>query len=251
MFSKNKYGGLEKGLQEGKFLFKYPPGRNFVGSDSAENFQENLKIMPDDWYYRTHEIIYDVNSEGYRTEEFNQIKWNESIVIIGCSNVFGIGLETEHTIPVKLSKMLSVPVVNLGYPGSSIAVAFHNNVMLKENYPKPLGVVNFWTHHARCVYYSNELQHFTHSTMEPGNYMDIWNRDATHARVNAKIMSKATRLLWSDTAYADASIFKDTADIIGCEYIEADRNARDRGHPGIEKAEHMAHRFATKLKEQL
>jgi hypothetical protein len=252
MFKKIKFGPVEQSIEDGKFLAKETPGKNFsYGSDSEEKFLENLKIMPTSWYYRTHTVQYDVNSEGYRTQEFDQIPWAESIVVIGCSNVFGIGLETEHTISSKIGKLLSVPTVNLGAPGTSIGAAFHNNVILKEKYPRPLGVVNLWTHHGRCVHYSTKSKHFTHSTMEPGDYMDIWNRDAAHSRVNAIIMTKATRLMWGDTAYAQASMYEDTADIIGCDYVVGDNNARDRGHPGIEKANEIAKLFVTKLKEQL
>jgi hypothetical protein len=242
---------IEQSIIDGKFMLKYIPNINFAASDTEEKFQDSLRTMPDNWYYRTHPIHYNVNSEGYRTIEFDQINWGKSIVIIGCSNVFGVGLETEHTIPAKLSELLSTPVINLGHPGSSIAVALHNNVILKENYPKPLGVINLWTHHSRCVYYSTELKHFTHAMMEQNNYMDLWNRDAIHARVNALIMSKAVRLLWSNTPYTDASIHDDTADIIGCEFIPADRNARDQLHPGIDSASHIAQVLSNKLKEQL
>ena len=43
----------------------------FSGTDSEQLFKENLLTQPDDWYYRTHSIEYNLNKYGYRTVEFD------------------------------------------------------------------------------------------------------------------------------------------------------------------------------------
>ena len=118
---------------------------NFSGTDTKELFEENLKTQPDDWYYRTHEVKYTLNSFGYRTKEFDDIDWKESIVIFGCSNIFGIGVADEHTIPYFLEQLSGRPVINMGMGGSSIQTALHNSIILNDSeYPTPKVIIYAW-----------------------------------------------------------------------------------------------------------
>ena len=51
----------------------------FAGTDLPELFEKNLKIMPDTWHYRTKNIDYKYNKSKYRTYEFDNIDWNNSV----------------------------------------------------------------------------------------------------------------------------------------------------------------------------
>ena len=117
---------------------------NYNCTDSKELFEQNLKTQPQDWYYRTHPVKYTLNSLGYRTKEFDDIDWKESIVIFGCSYIFGTGVTDEHTIPHFLEQLSGRPVINMGIPGSSIQTALHNSIILSDSeYPTPKVVVIF------------------------------------------------------------------------------------------------------------
>ena len=115
---------------------------DFCANDTKELFEQNLKTQPDDWYYRTHEVKYTLNSLGYRTREFDDIDWKESIVVFGCSYVAGVGVTDEHTIPYFLEQLCGCPVINMGIGGSSIQTALHNSIILSDSkYPTPKAVV--------------------------------------------------------------------------------------------------------------
>ena len=80
---------------------------DFCGTDDHATFERNLQLQPPDWQWRTKKIKYSVNSTGYRCPEWDQIDWSESILIFGCSQVFGIGVDDADTISDNLSRILS------------------------------------------------------------------------------------------------------------------------------------------------
>ena len=86
----------------------------WLPSDSAELFAKNLQTQPDDWLYRTQEVVYRLNSLGYRCREFDQIEWAQSIVVKGCSVVEGIGLAEEDTLSSRLTDLFNQPVIKIG-----------------------------------------------------------------------------------------------------------------------------------------
>ena len=45
-----------------------------------------------------------MNSDGFRTMDFDKVDWKNSYVIIGCSHVQGIGNPYEETIGEYISK---------------------------------------------------------------------------------------------------------------------------------------------------
>ena len=122
-----------------------------MSSDSKEDFHNSLKYKPKDWYYRHNPVKYTVNSHKFRTKEFKDIDWKNSIVILGCSHTFGVGVTDDHTIAACLQKITGKYVVNLGCPGLSNGAIAYNSYYLKENYPEPLAMVNLWTTMARWI----------------------------------------------------------------------------------------------------
>ena len=69
-------------------------------------------------------IKYNFNSHGFRTGEFNIRTHEKTMMFLGCSIPFGIGLPLECTMPVIVSEILGVQCYNLTLPGSSNDTAF-------------------------------------------------------------------------------------------------------------------------------
>ena len=119
-----------------------PGVHSFLPVDTRADFIENLKKNPKDWYYRNNTVDYTLNSNKFRTKEFEDIYWKNSIVLIGCSCTFGTGITDDDTIAAYLQKITGKYVVNLGQMAASNGVIAYNSYYLKENYPTPLAVVN-------------------------------------------------------------------------------------------------------------
>ena len=101
---------------------------NFNGTDTEEAFEENLKIMSKDWSYREKKIVYNFNSDGYRTYDFNTVDWKNSIVVLGCSCVFGAGLAEDETISYNLEQLTGRQTINMGVSGASNELIINNCV---------------------------------------------------------------------------------------------------------------------------
>jgi hypothetical protein len=144
---------------DGGFTLDFCPGY-----DSKEFFEQNLKTKPEDWYYRTHEVKYTLNSLGYRTKEFDDIDWKESIVIFGCSLIFGVGVTDKHIIPYFLEQLSGRPVINMGIPEIfNSNMLLHNSIILNDSkYPTPKAVVNMRTDLNRYQLYENNLMYSIH-----------------------------------------------------------------------------------------
>lgn len=60
-------------------------------------------------------ILYGCYEYGFRTPLIK----HKCLVVAGCSNTFGTGLNIEQTWGYKLAKKLDLPLINLGIPGAS------------------------------------------------------------------------------------------------------------------------------------
>jgi len=92
--------------------------------DDEELYQKNLQ-KPEVVNYVTAfegKINYKLNSHGFRTKEINRD--TTSIVALGCSHTFGLGLPEEDTYIAKLASMLNTSYYNLGVPGGASDTAF-------------------------------------------------------------------------------------------------------------------------------
>jgi len=86
--------------------------------------------------YNQDKITYTFNSQGYRCNEFEDIKWNESILALGCSYTQGIGLDDKECWSYQLQELTACPVVNLGQSGTSIFYHLYNLEILHKLKPK-------------------------------------------------------------------------------------------------------------------
>jgi len=256
------YGTIINYFEENNLVYNYEDKidggftLDFSGSDTKELFEQNLKTEPDNWYYRTHEVKYTLNSLGYITKEFDDIDWKESIVVFGCSYVFADGVPDEHTIPYFLEKLSGRPVINMGMGGSSIQTVLHNSIILNDSkYPTPKAIVNIWTNLNRYQLYRNN------ST----DHMGEWDRLNQEFGKKENLLSfnlmniKMIRNLWKNkTIYYEATLFGGDKLInrldkeIYCEFFEYDGGlARDLGHNGPVKNLEIARGIYKKIKPQL
>jgi hypothetical protein len=227
-------------------LEDYTGALNFYGMDSYNFYNENLKIQPEDWYYRNNSVKYTLNSEGYRSKEFKDIDWKNSIVIFGCSHVFGIGNDDKHTIPSFLEKLMGIPVINMGVVGSSIQLALHNSLMLYKRYGPPKAVIYCWTSLMRHLIYLNN-----YSTPIINNSDLLNSKIAQHFIPFNLVNIELVRNIWEDkTKMYEFSTFNQTAKLCGCHSlgtgIDGDY-ARDLSHFGWKTNKLYAERICQKI----
>jgi len=107
------------------------------GSDQLELWQSNMKKTPqffkDNGWDTEDAIEYQYNSHGFRCPEFTD---EPCYIVLGCSFVEGVGLQSHQTIPHILSNLLNSPVMNLGVGGSSNDTSFR----LLDHYINKLNV---------------------------------------------------------------------------------------------------------------
>ena len=163
----------------------------FISVDDRNDFEESLRVKPEDWYYRNNPVRYTLNSQQFRTKEFKDIDWKNSIVILGCSCTFGVGVTEEHTIASYLQEITGKYVVNLGHPGLSNGVIAYNSYYLKENYPEPLAVVNLWTGMVRTFYVTPKIMR-----LEMKNGPSIPVSDINTVITNNIMWMKMSNAMW-------------------------------------------------------
>lgn len=240
---------------------------DFCGIDTCELYKKNLKTQRRDWYYRNNTIKYTLNSHGYRAKEFDKIDWKNSIVMFGCSHVFGTGNGDQHTIPYFLEELTKVPVVNLGVGASSIQFCLHNSLMLYKKYGVPKAVIYFWTGMARHLIYQKEhvlmntkfedihehpaeviasIERSTGSTLKPVNAPKVLDHLIPFNMVNVELIKN----IWKDKCpLYEGSTFPTTAKLLECEFYSPIPNdyARDLAHFGRDSNRLFAEKMYNEL----
>ena len=221
----------------------------FLSSLISSNPYNFKNFLPPSQYRPTE---YKLNSNGYRTNEFKDIDWKESVVIFGCSMVFGEGLDEEQTISYQLSNIINRPVINMGSIGTSIQFSLYNAVVLKENFPTPKAVINLWTEIGRLTAFSTpKAKHYGAWNIPEGSFGDMWIQDVSHCEVNAKFAQIISKQFWKDANYFEATFFKATRKALKCPHLRGHLNstdyARDNKHPGPLATAAVANRLAKEL----
>lgn len=252
---------LCKSLTHVNELTRYPDNRYCMG-DGPDELKKNLNKAPPNWKYKTKEVRYNVNNSGYRTKEWKDIDWKNSVVIFGCSCTFGVGLAEDETISYHLEQQLGRPVINLGCPSGSNNLILNNSATCIEKFGVPWAVVMNWTTTNRFRYYAKneyvDLGPWQHSEKNRmvndvnvsklwlDFYYDVYNENTTNYYI-----SKSAKAIWEDrTRYCTISYFDQSAHVMRADkffYINPDDRARDLIHPGetnsIEVATYLAERL--------
>jgi hypothetical protein len=228
----------------------------FSGSDSEDFYKKNSEKMPEDWLYHNKSVSYTLNSEGYRAPEFDTIDWSNSVVLFGCSCVYGVGLDDSDTISAQLEKLINVPVINMGAGGSSIDHAYYNQLILSNIVPKPKAVINVWTSSSRVTCFTPQalfqlgpwMKNFWH-----GRLYSLWCFSDANPATHAYFLRQSSRILWKDTLHKEYTVILHPHDMHADEYPIIKRfkkidDARDIIHPGINSARLAAIKIAEDLK---
>jgi hypothetical protein len=191
------------------------------------------------------ESVAGVNSMGYRAPEFDTVDWANSIVIFGCSFVYGTAINDNETISAQLENLLGRPVINMGVPASSMIYAFANQLSMREQNILPYAVVNCWTSINRLSYFlDNDVVAHIGPWTEKANtknlnlrvykkLLELWNFEDSNAKMYSSIFSRMTRLLWEDTKHLEYSFFESTIEHLNVKLIKQIDFGTDNSHPGV------------------
>ena len=212
--------------------------------DTEQHYKTNCRKLGTKWEYHNKKVSYVFNEWGFRTKTFDSIDWKNSVVVFGCSNVFGHGLAEEDTVAAQLEKKLNIPVINLGINGSAVDLNAINSLILHENYPKPKAVVHLWTQLNRYTdfnsFETNTAVHYNPNTK-------IYDVKFNWAE-RSKFYILADRVLWKNQLpYYEASWFEYSAEICNIEFLKTFDQARDLLHPGSISACAAAEKIAIGL----
>jgi hypothetical protein len=220
------------------------------GTDSRENFERNRQALGSSWRYYNKEITYDVNSSGFRTKEWKDINWKDSIVVIGCSCTYGVGLAEDETLCSILQEKTSLPVVNLGYPGGSNTLIANMCASMINKFTAPRAVIIIWSSADRFRYYFDNyyldvgpwysVENSKSDKIENSiNFTKLWQYrylDKTNELCENYYIAQTVQAMLKDrTQLITASFFDYVAHATRSDFYFkyiADDKARDLMHPG-------------------
>lgn len=244
------------------FQINTPPSNKWCIGETPEQFEENKKKMPPDWRYATKRVHYNVNKSGFRTKEWANIDWKNSIVILGDSCTFGVGLAEDETISHILEKSIGRPVINLGIPGCSNHQILNNCATIINKFDIPYGIVINWSTSDRFRYYFKNGYHDVGPWDSDGNGQPIdgvtisklWGMtyfDRYNEMCSSYYISKAAEAMWKGrTKYITISYFDYIAHYMRADaYFKIKNTARDLAHPGYENSLEVAEYLKCKLSE--
>lgn len=136
--------------------------RHWFSPDSRENYEKLLKIKPDDWIYRNKSVEYHWNELGYRSPSFENINWEESILLFGDSQMLGVGLDESECLRTLIAQQTKKQVVSLAVSGSSALFHWANSIKLKKwlGDINPLAIIIMWPTWER--FFLGEYNSITH-----------------------------------------------------------------------------------------
>lgn len=211
----------------------------FSGSDSKEQYEINLKIQPNDWYYRKANISYERNDFGHRCKNLTDISLDNYILFTGCSHTEGIGLELQKTYAYQISKQLNCDYYNLAVGGTGVDVMIHNlSLWLTQIEYRPKCIVVQWPSLVRFIA-KGETEELR--TIGPWVIGEDESKFMHHAdnldyfRTKKKIANSLINQISKRIKVIHISMDDEISDF-GEEYIRCKRLdfARDLSHYGIE-----------------
>lgn len=207
--------------------FYWDWGKGSSSLDNPKFFNKNKKSIGPSWYYYDKDISYIHNNEGFRTYNFNEIKWEESIVILGCSITYGVANALEDSIPAIIEKITEIPVINLGVSGAGVDLSCVNSLTLHNLYPRPKAIVQLWSGiHRYCEFISDsEVEHLL-----PQNKRFCLKHNWKERNKN---YVNFDRTIWKNkTVRYEASFFQETSQELKVDFLKTIDKARDLSHPG-------------------
>jgi hypothetical protein len=241
---------------------------HLFGADNEETFKKNLEKLGSGWRYSTKEITYSFNSLGYRTNELDYYKDKDFVLVLGASDVSGIGVPEEEIWHHQFKKKFNLEVINAGYGGSGTDLQLLNTVLFLKNFNRlPKAVVVYWPEPA-WITFKGDNHFLTYIPSDlPTGYFSIWNKlgkvldfykgwlyDNNYLN-NAWMFIESTRSIWKSHGipYYDFTIGNDTElDIQDLNYLRVnDCHARDFIHMGHRTHEQVGLHICNELERLL
>ena len=160
----------------------------WLSPDGEEQYNKHLSdshfkelLIKNNWV--DSKFTYDFNSFGFRSPEPDPVdNGKESILFLGCSHTFGVGLPLENTYPYIVSKDLNIDYWNMSVPGSSLDTAFRL-ASYWLNILKPTYIFLGRPDETRIEMHSTESNHCWHWNVSnekivPELYMEDIDKDA-------------------------------------------------------------------------
>jgi len=237
------------------YSFNFFEGRNCL--DSMESYNENIKIKPSNWHYSSNPVTYTVNSQRYRCNSFDKIEWSNSIVILGCSHVFGVGVDDADTVSSQLQNLCGFNVVNLGVNGASQHFNIYNMVLLKNHGINPKAYIHVWPDSRRTLIIDSVDNIKTGGPWnnfglpEEYSYTKLFYDQKTHINFFAFNMM-ISNLLAGNVPIVHATLslndMKTQSKDSGLQFFPILDHARDDKHPGPRSHKIMAEAINQRLK---
>jgi hypothetical protein len=228
-----------------------PGAHNYQGTDSLEQRSHLKKIYGPTWKYYNKTITYTNNSNGYRAPEWDQVDWNNSVLVMGCSNVHGCGHDDEDTLPKRIERKINMPVVNLGANGTGLSFHVENTNILLAAGINPKAVVLMHPQPARFTYFFKS----GFRNILPGRpdklHRDMWSYyayDDNHINKMQEINSTVISNMWPCPVIKYSFSWEDH--IIAYPAVEYDQSADDM-HPGDETFDRLSSDIAADINRQL
>jgi hypothetical protein len=234
-----------------KLLTCHNSKNEWIGSDTEELYLHNLKSQAADWQWRNQKVSYTCNSQNYRAPEWNTIDWSNSIVVFGCSQIFGIGVSDNQTVGYYLSKLLNKSVINLGIPGGSVMALWVNTEKLLDHKVNPLAVIYNWPSANRTVELIDDQYNSPAGSWmlnrKDAKYGKEWVTHPTQGFEYAKYAVMSVRRSWQ-CPQLHYSWDSDTAKFLGLPGLGIDLDkARDCMHSGPKTLKSHAEQWYHKL----
>lgn len=164
-------------MEINSFMFKHYPLQTsnefsksvgFMPSDDSSLLMENKRYAPSFWRWHNESISYNMNSNGFRCQEFAEIDYKNSIALVGCSHVMGVGNKEEETITSYMQQLLDCPVINLGQSGADNEMIFFNSLWaLQQGFKK---VITVWSYPLRYNHFVTKDRLMTFQPHDAGNH---------------------------------------------------------------------------------
>lgn len=173
------------------------PKKHFGYTDTEDLYKRNLSELSEDWCWRNKQITYNINSQGYRAPEWNNVDWNNSVLFFGCSFVYGVGINFEDTCTYQLSNLINMPVVNMGIPGGSPLLQWVNTTIFRSENIKPKAVVYYWPYSQRTaeLMFNNDAVCHVSAPIK-GGFNEKWVLHKENRIVFLKYLIMNTNFLW-------------------------------------------------------
>lgn len=233
---------LNGNLSKGSYLFET--------TDSEELYERNLQLQSEDWIWRKHSITYDVNEQGYRCPDWNNCDWNNSILIFGCSFVFGTGIRNDQTVAFNLASLTKTPVINLGMSASSPTFQWVNTTLLAEQQINPTAAIYLWPQATRNIEFDSEHNVTNHLVFDNSRLLMSWVKNECNVRHLLDLQMQSVNHIWGTTPCLHYSLNKD-ATYTQLAVIDHGRDIQKAGigHPGPRSNRQWAKIIYTDLKK--